>query len=237
MAPLQVIGAGCGRTGTDSLREALNILGYNCHHMREILSRDLHPEIFLEAYVNPDKPVDWDKAYEGFDAAVDWPTASFVEPLLKKYPDAKWLLTDRDPDSWYKSVKNTIHIAATSRSQEEIAALPEYLQRSYRMAKTVVLDGALADPERFADEEAIKAYFNNHNEWVKKTIPADRLLVMQLGEGWDRLCEFLGKPVPDAPYPRSNSTEAFRDRWSKKTTFIGNLMKEQSVSVSQQSQQ
>ncbi|CDS09960.1 hypothetical protein LRAMOSA02637 [Lichtheimia ramosa] len=217
MAPLQVIGAGYGRTGTDSLREALNILGYNCHHMREILSRDLHPEIFLEAYVNPDKPVDWDKAYEGFDAAVDWPTASFVEPLLKKYPDAKWLLTDRDPDSWYKSAKNTIHKAATSRSQEEIAALPEYLQRTFRMAETVVLDGALADPERFADEEAIKQKFKDHYEWVKKTIPADRLLILQLGEGWDRLCEFLGKPVPDVPYPRSNSTANFTSEFIEKT--------------------
>ncbi|KAJ8663310.1 hypothetical protein O0I10_000549 [Lichtheimia ornata] len=215
MAPLQVIGAGYGRTGTDSLREALNILGYNCHHMRELLAQDRNPEIFLEAYQNPDKPADWDKAYEGFDAAVDWPTASFVEPLLKKYPDAKWLLTDRDPDSWYKSVKNTIHEGAASRTPEEIAALPEYLQRTFKMAKTVVMDGALGDAARFADEEAMKENFRNHYEWVKKTIPADRLLVLQLGEGWDRLCEFLGKPVPDVPYPRSNSTANFRNEFLK----------------------
>ncbi|CDH52622.1 hypothetical protein RO3G_13878 [Lichtheimia corymbifera JMRC:FSU:9682] len=233
MAPLQVIGAGCGRTGTDSLREALNILGYNCHHMRELFNQDRHPEVFLEAYKNPDKPADWDKAYEGYDAAVDWPTASFVEPLLKKYPDAKWILTDRDPDNWYESVKNTIHQAAVLRTPEEIAAMPEHRRRALNMAKTVVMDGALADRERFSDEDAIKAYFNNHNEWVKKTIPADRLLVMQLGEGWDRLCEFLGKPVPDVPYPRANSTETFRNRWTETTASLAKTLKEQSVSASQ----
>ena len=164
----------------------------------------------------------------------DRPTASFVEPLLKKYPDAKWLLTVRDADSWYKSVKNTIHHAATSRTPEDYAALPEHMQRTFKMASTVVMDGALGDRERFADEEAMKASFNNHNEWVKKTIPADRLLVLQLGEGWDRLCEFLGKPVPDVSYPRSNSTESFRERWSENSTFVGNIKDEQSNSVSQQ---
>ncbi|KAI7875055.1 hypothetical protein K492DRAFT_221542 [Lichtheimia hyalospora FSU 10163] len=213
MAPLQVIGAGYGRTGTDSLREALNILGYNCHHMREMFKPNSHPEIFLEAYKNPDEPADWDTAYEGFDAAVDWPTASFVEPLLKKYPDAKWLLTERDVDSWYTSVKNTIHKSATSKTSEELAALPEHLRETFKMASTIAIDGALADTERFADEEAIKANFKNHYERVKKIIPADRLLILQLGEGWDRLCEFLGKPVPDVPYPRSNSTASFHNEF------------------------
>ena len=144
----------------------------------------------------------------------DRPTASFVEPLLKKYPDAKWLLTERDVDSWYTSVKNTIHQSATSKTPEEVAALPEHLQETFKMASTIAIDGALADTERFADEEAIKANFTNHYEWVKKIIPADRLLVLQLGEGWDRLCEFLGKPVPDVPYPRSNSTASFRNEFS-----------------------
>lgn len=163
----------------------------------------------------------------------DRPTAAFIEPLLKKYPGAKWILTERDCDSWYTSVKNTIHQAAASRTPEELAAMPEHKQRTLNMAKTVVMDGALADRVRFADEEAIKAYFNNHNEWVKNTIPADRLLVMQLGEGWDRLCEFLDKPVPDVPYPRANSTESFRSRWTKKTASLARPLEEQSVSASQ----
>ena len=59
-------------------------------------------EMFTEAYDHPETQdeVDWGYLYDGFDAALDWPTCSFVVPLMKKYPDAKLILTVRDPDSW-----------------------------------------------------------------------------------------------------------------------------------------
>ncbi|KAI7882023.1 hypothetical protein K492DRAFT_145421 [Lichtheimia hyalospora FSU 10163] len=211
MAPLQVIGAGYGRTGTDSLRTALNMLGYNCHHMREMFQYGRHPEKFTEAFKHPEKPVEWDTIYEGYDAAVDWPTVAFIDRLMVQYPDAKFILTIRDADSWYKSVKNTIwRVQHKTQAKDAPADLPEDIKNQFEMIRTIVLDGAFDDLDRFLDEERIKGLYNAHNEWVKKNIPSDRLLIMELGEGWERMCKFLDKPVPSEPYPRVNSTDSFK---------------------------
>ncbi|KAJ8655107.1 hypothetical protein O0I10_009142 [Lichtheimia ornata] len=214
MAPLKVIGAGYGRTGTDSLRTALNILGFNCFHMRSVMmdNVDRHPEVFTDAFLHPEKPVDWDMLYEGFDAAVDWPTVSFVDRLMKHYPDAKIVLTDRDADSWYRSVKSTL-FSLVSEGRRDYDSMSEYMKRVRKMGEVLILDGALYDPEKFNDEEAIKAMFNAHVEWVKKNVPSDRLFIMQLGEGWERLCKFLDVPVPDVPYPSANSSKSFQDEF------------------------
>ncbi|KAI8393798.1 P-loop containing nucleoside triphosphate hydrolase protein [Radiomyces spectabilis] len=208
MAPLEVIGAGFGRTGTQSLKEALNTLGYNTMHMTSFIADPtLDPTIFKDAYMDKDKPVDWDQAYKGFTAAVDWPTCLFYKELMAKYPNAKFILTMRDADSWYKSIKNTIH----PRVRDVLAGgdHPEHLVRMVDMVATVELDGAHRDPALFANEDEMKRRFMKHNEEVQRTIPAERLLILQLGEGWDRLCRFLNKPVPKVPYPSSNSTEKF----------------------------
>ncbi|KAI9496610.1 P-loop containing nucleoside triphosphate hydrolase protein [Zychaea mexicana] len=212
MAPLQIIGAGFGRTGTDSLRNALNQLGYSTHHMYAMAhgGDERYPEVFQEAYEHPERDYDWEKVYDGFDAAVDWPTAAVVEPLLKKYPNAKIILTVRDPDDWYRSVKNTIFRMSQKGFSAESAPPGidlAYYKRLVSMIHTLVLDGAFGNPEKFLDEEAMKAKFVAHNKWVQEHIPADQLLVMQLGEGWDRLCQFLGKSVPDTPYPNTNSSK------------------------------
>ncbi|KAF7724900.1 hypothetical protein EC973_000559 [Apophysomyces ossiformis] len=207
MAPLEVIGAGFGRTGTHSLRLALDMLGYKTHHMVVLLQDERKdPLLFLRAYENPQEEHNWDEAYEGYTAAVDWPTASFVEPLMKKYPNAKVLLTVRDPDSWYRSVKNTIF---QSLNIPRPGNKPRDADIQI-MAKKVVLDGDISDPERFADEEAIKRKFIEHNEYIRKIVPPERLLEINLGEGWDRLCKFLGKDIPEEPYPNTNSTDEFR---------------------------
>ncbi|KAI9496681.1 P-loop containing nucleoside triphosphate hydrolase protein [Zychaea mexicana] len=209
MAPLEIIGAGYGRTGTESLRIALNMLGFHTHHMTEMFERDGHPEVFQEAYEHPDHEIDWDMLYEGFDAAVDWPTAEFLAPLLKKYPNAKVLLTERDFDSWYTSVANTLHPMAHNVMAPSESA---YMRRIFSMVSVIAMGGDIVDPKRFSDKEAIRAKFEEHYNWVKRTVPEDRLLVLQLGEGWDRLCKFLGKPVPDVPYPRTNSTKEVNSR-------------------------
>ncbi|KAG0171117.1 hypothetical protein DFQ28_001572 [Apophysomyces sp. BC1034] len=208
MAPLQIIGAGFGRTGTHSLRVALDMLGYNTHHMITFAhDHEKDPLFFKRAYEHPEEEHDWDEAYKGYDAAVDWPTAAFLEPLMKKYPNAKVILTERDADSWYRSVKNSIFQA----SKLGPIGYPR-AEDLHDMIKTVILDGDFADAERFADEEAIKRRFVEHNEHVRKIVPPEKLLVVGLGEGWDRLCEFLGKDVPNEPYPNTNSTAEFQER-------------------------
>ncbi|KAI9269073.1 P-loop containing nucleoside triphosphate hydrolase protein [Phascolomyces articulosus] len=203
MAPLEVICASFGRSGTDSLRVALNKLGYNTHHMRTMIADQSSATLFTQAYRHPEEEADWDHIYEGYTAACDWPTVSFMTPLMKKYPDAKILLIVRDPDSWYQSIKNTVYKHHRKVAESSNGSMKNLLE----MIQTIVLDGAFGNPAMFEDEEAIKRKFVEHIEWVKKTVPKDNLLVMELGEGWDRMCQFLGKPVPEEPYPHTNSTQ------------------------------
>ncbi|KAG0743176.1 hypothetical protein G6F57_006761 [Rhizopus arrhizus] len=211
MAPLQVIGAGFGRTGTYSLQEALNILGYNTLHMScYFKDENLDFKPFEEAHRNPET-IDWDKPYDGFDAAIEWPTSTFYKELMVKYPDAKVLLTVRTPESWYASICKTV--APMMQRQKEIKS--EKLKDTLRMANKFMLGGIFADEEKMKDEKAIQKLFTDHIEEVKRHVPSDRLLVMELGEGWDRLCQFLGKEVPKVPYPKTNAVDFFQDRISK----------------------
>ncbi|KAF1804260.1 P-loop containing nucleoside triphosphate hydrolase protein [Mucor lusitanicus] len=207
MAPLKVIGAAFGRTGTEGLRAALNKLGYKTYHMRQFWEdEELNPDDFYEAYIHRDQ-ADWDKLYANYDAAVDWPTCNFYKELIVKYPDAKVLLTVRSADSWYESAKNTVFKASTTDMRPpEGSRMASFL----RMVSTVPLDGLFVDNEAFADEERIKKIYLDHIEDVKKTVPAERLLIMELGEGWTRLCNFLGKEIPNEPYPSTNSSEDFQ---------------------------
>lgn len=161
---------------------------------------------FLNAFHHRDE-ADWDKIYENYTAAVDWPTCTFYQDLMKKYPDAKVILTERSAESWYKSVKNTIHSVAPATDD------PKH-EKFGRMITDVCADGILIDPIKFKDEEAVKSMFIQHNEEVKRFVPKERLLVLELGEGWERLCEFLGKEIPEIPYPKANSTKEFNERLS-----------------------
>ncbi|KAI9243542.1 hypothetical protein BDA99DRAFT_418578, partial [Phascolomyces articulosus] len=202
MAPLKVIGAAYSRTGTDSLRTALNMLGYTTHHMRNIIAGNGHPELFEEAYDHPGKDIDWDKMYEGWDAAVDSPTVCFVRPLIEKYPDAKVILIERDADCWYASVKNTI----LEYNSVNMDGYNEYGQAVHRMTRKVWLDGAFLNGEFENEPEKVKAKYKAHNAWVKEFVPKDRLLALNLDEGirFEEICAFLDKPVPAEPYPRIN---------------------------------
>ncbi|KAG2226078.1 hypothetical protein INT45_011695, partial [Circinella minor] len=204
MAPLKVIGAAYSRNGTNSLRVALNMLGYNTHHMINMIDGGGKPELFEEAWDHPEKDIDWDYIYEGWDAAVDSPTVCFVKPLMEKYPDAKVILIERDVEKWYKSVKNTI----LEYNTVDMSPYTEYGQAVHRLTRKIWLDGAFLNNEYTNEPEKVKAKYKAHNAWVKEYVPKDRLLVLNLDEGigWEKICEFLDKPVPPEPYPRSNST-------------------------------
>ncbi|KAI8147538.1 P-loop containing nucleoside triphosphate hydrolase protein [Fennellomyces sp. T-0311] len=209
MAPLKVIGAGVSRSGTDSLRAALNMLGYNTLHMREMLAGKSRPELFTEAFNHPEKTPDWNLVYEGFDAAVDCPTFTFTDKLIEYYPDLKVILTKRDADSWYESVLNTVY----KHNAETLPASTDEADIKIReMIQTTFLDGSFHDFQKFKDDpETMKARYNAHNEWVMKVVPADRLLVLDLRDGisWEKICPFLGKPIPEEPYPHVNTRKAF----------------------------
>lgn len=200
---LKLIGAGFGRTGTMSLKGALEMIGWGpCYHMIEVIKNEGAPEHW--ARVTAGEAVDWDEVFEGFVATVDWPACNFYRELAQAYPEAKILLSLRDPEKWWESVHNTIYQALTA----DHAGSPPNMQKQMAMARKLILENTFDG--RFEDRDYAISVFNAHNEAVKAAFPADQLLVFDVKEGWEPLCDFLGADIPDEPFPRVNTTEDFR---------------------------
>jgi hypothetical protein len=195
---LQLVGAGLGRTGTTSLKAALELLlDGPCYHMTEVIGRPDVAERWLQA-VEGDLP-DWDELLAGYVAVVDWPTVTFWRELSAAYPDAPVLLSTRDADAWWKSASRTI-FPAIAREQPPAIGLE-------RRMISALFDRFTRD---WQDEAAAKAAFLAHNDAVRDAIPTSRLVEWHPGDGWGPLCTALGVPTPDVPYPHVNTTDEFR---------------------------
>ena len=193
---LEVIGAGFGRTGTLSLRTALERLGFSrCHHMMDVIESPAQAETWRAAADG--LATDWDALFEGYRAAVDWPTCYFWRELSTRYPQARVILTLRDAGDWYDSARATIYRAMTER------ATPGQMS----MSEDLILHRTFGD--RFGDRDHACRVFDRHTAEVQAALPAERLLVYRVAQGWPPLCEFLGCEVPDEPFPNSNSTAEF----------------------------
>jgi len=196
---LQVVGAGLGRTGTNSLKVALErLLGGKCYHMVEVFGLPEHPPLWEAAY-RGEMP-DWDAMFEGFTAGVDWPLGGLWQPISEAFPDALILLSVRDPDKWWKSASDTIFQVMAGVDEQAQAEDPWA-----RMA-TVMMNSFTPD---WRDEASAKAAYVAYNDNVRATAPADRLLEWSPGDGWEPICERLGVAVPDEPFPHTNTTEDF----------------------------
>ncbi len=197
---LSVIGAGFGRTGTDSMKLALEALGMGpCHHMKEVLPNTKQVALWRSA-AQGDLP-DWEEAFAGYKSAVDWPAAYFWRELSEYYPHAKILLTVRSSESWYASMERTIF--KTLKASTDPASI------GLKLIANGVFSGRLDDRAH-----AIAMYEKNNAE-AQAAFGKHRLLTYNLGDGWKSLCNFLGKPIPDAPFPHSNSPEEFASMISK----------------------
>jgi hypothetical protein len=200
---LNVIGAGVGRTGTYSLKLAINQLGAGpCHHMEEVL-HNMPVQVPLWASAAAGK-ADWSAIFRGYDSAVDWPTACFFRELLEEYPTAKFILTERDPERWADSFGATIYKLIAGRDEA-----PEEMRAWLDMASAVIAKTGF--PSGLEHDELVRA-FNAHNDAVKETVPQNQLLVFDVREGWGPLCDFLEMPIPDEDFPRTNHREEFWDR-------------------------
>ena len=156
------------------------------------------------------EPVDWDALFEGFKASVDWPACDFWEELSEHYPESKVLLSVRDPERWYASIRNTIHLSTSSG----LTAEDETERERAKWANSLIWEANFDD--RMEDKDHVIGVYEAHTEKVKATIPPDRLLVYETGSGWGPLCEFFDVPVPDDPYPHVNTTEEFRERFGRR---------------------
>ena len=192
---LKVIGAGLGRTGTLSLKLALEHLGFGpCYHMLEIMSvaHERFPQWLQVVRGAPD----WDAIFEGFVSTVDYPTANYWRELAEFYPEAKVILSTRDAEGWFDSVQRTIFS-------------PGNLGRTNQPPLGEFFQGAVTRDfgDRIDDREFMVDSFRRWEADVITSLPPERLLVHRLGDGWEPLCAFLGVPVPTVPYPRVNTSD------------------------------
>jgi len=199
---LEIIGPGFGRTGTNSLKIALEHLGLGpCHHMFEV--RD-NPERLAdwEAAARGER-VDWNKVFRGYRSQVDFPGARYWRELTQAFPKAKVILSVRDPDQWFDSVQATIIPFLAARGKHPAPHVNAICEMGHETVDVQVFGG------RLSDREHAKRVFRDHNAEVQSKIPADRLLTWDPREGWKPLCAFLGVAVPDLPFPKTNSSKEF----------------------------
>lgn len=204
---IKVIGAGFGRTGTLSMKAALEHLGLGpCYHMLEVRENPGKADAWYDAAQG--NGADWDDLLVGYQSCVDWPACYFWQPLAAHYPDAKVILTVRDEAAWWDSIDNTI--LRNMRSNDQITD-PDRL-RMRRMSRHLIVDrvfGGILDDRA----HALEIYRRNTRE-VTEGLPKERLLVFDVAQGWAPLCEFLDLPIPEVPFPRTNSTQEFHERVS-----------------------
>jgi hypothetical protein len=206
---LDIIGAGFGRTGTNSLKLALEHLGFGpCHHMFEV--RDNPEQLPGWVAAAQGEPVDWEEIFRGYRSQVDWPGARYWRELTAHYPDAKVILSVRDPDAWFESVQATIAPFLDARGNHSTAYMNAIADMAYETVAASVFH------ERLSDRAHAIAVFNDHIAQVQAEIPAQRLLVFDVADGWGPLAAFLGVDEPDIPFPKTNSSQQFnREEWKE----------------------
>lgn len=211
--PLKVIGAGLGRTGTLSLKTALERLGFGpCHHMTEVLADMARQGPFWNRAADG-MVEEWEEGLGAYRSTVDWPSAAFYAELAAFYPDAKVILSVRDPERWYESMSQTILKSMQDMGMtEEIA--PDH---PMRFGKTLIFERTFGGD---LSKDNVIAAFERHNAEVRRRIAPERLLEFEAKVGWEPLCAHLGVPVPDEPFPRVNDREEFQSH-AKKARELG----------------
>ena len=221
--PIKIIGAGFPRTGTNSLKQALETLGYSkTYHFKEMIAKPTDLQYWLT--LEETGTTNWDELYAGYEASVDLPAYPWYKEHMEQYPDAKVILTVRPFDKWYDSLHSTIYQAGPQNLPQKLAMLSKLLfnPRLRRMIKCVKFAKRLIfEVElhgRFEDRAFAEKVFNDHIEKVKATVPAEKLLVYDVRDGWGPLCKFLGIPEPENALPHLNKKENFK-------TMLAQMMK------------
>ena len=192
---LEVIGAGLGRTGTLSLKLALEELGFGpCYHMIEIFADPAKRLPQWNAVV--DGSPDWDAIFAGYRSSTDYPVCTYWKELAEYYPDAKVVLSTREPEKWVASVHQTI-MSPQGVEMQRASPFGHFLDG----AIWSTFEHGIDNPDTMAE------HFRQWEASVVAGLPPERLLVHTSADGWEPLCEFLDVPVPDAPYPRVNSKD------------------------------
>ena len=216
---MRVIGAGFGRTGTTSLKAALEELGFGpSYTLSEVFANPEHAKFWESARGHAGEKVNWEGFLARYGVAVDWPACSFYEELMEAFPEAPVILTVRDPQAWYESTRWTIHeLRRLTTGPLPVRAAFAFaglfvpgVTGTVRLADRLVWEDTFDG--RFDDRAYAMEVFERHNEAVRRRVPPQRLLVFDVREGWVPLCDFLGVEAPDGPFPHLNEAREMRRR-------------------------
>jgi len=194
---MKIIGAGFGRTGTISLKQAFEYLGYPCYHMQEVMAAYDRGHVEQWDAALSGKVIDWDALFSGYEATVDFPACVFYQQLMEAFPDAVVVLSVRDPQGWWRSYSKLLGLVAKARFFNFVPMFRKFSAMNIHLID-YVFDGSM-------DEDSCIGHYIRHIEEVKATVPAERLLVYSVSEGWEPLCQFLGQQVPNIPFPHANA--------------------------------
>ena len=216
---VKVIGAGFGRTGTRALKAALEQLGFGpCYHMSEVIAQPYRVRQWLQ--IGEGAPARWDEVFSGYASTMDWPASAYWRELAEYYPQAKVILSVRDPERWYESARSTIFMSALAERQPLplrrrvirwlVARRAPDFALYPRMAKATIMDRVFDG--KMDDRAHAIGVFERHVAAVKAAISPHRLLVFDVREGWAPLCAFLECPIPQEPFPQTNERSTFRNK-------------------------
>ncbi len=203
---MQVIGAGFGRTGTSSLQKALEVLlSGPCYHMKTVLLQDEHLQAWSDFAAGVLPSMDWRRLLHGYAAAVDFPVCIYYRELMAAFPDAKVILTVRDPLQWWDSFSRLQRL--TNKARLLCFCVPR-LRTIARFTDTMIIQSVFGGT---LERDSCIAVYNRHIAEVRSAVARERLLEFDVQQGWEPLCDFLKKPVPHVPFPHLNAgTKALR---------------------------
>ncbi|KUJ24661.1 uncharacterized protein LY89DRAFT_26481 [Mollisia scopiformis] len=218
MSKMEVLVLGLCRTGTMSMKLALEELGYSrVYHFFEIPDNASHSQFWIEAFdknygneiqSQEKSSPDWHELFQDYNAVTDVPAVCFAPELMAAFPNAKIILTTRSPESWLQSMKSTIHALHSSRfNRVSLLLSDKETKKLFQLLNTIIKYYFRGDVPKYGLEA-----FEEHNALIKKlALDANRdLLEFRLGDDWEPLCRFLGKPIPEIDFPHVNDSDSFR---------------------------
>lgn len=226
---IKVIGVGGPRTGTATLKEALEIIGFGkCYHMEWLFNHQEDLKYWHELFDTG--TTNFDRLFDGFQSTVDFPGYLNYQALFKQYPTAKFVLNDRDPEAWYESAKHTVHSVTPQTFTQKLKMLRKMifsrrfrrLAQSFRLVEKYLWKGKYNG--EFQNKEKTIARYKAFQEEVINTIPAEQLLVYKVSDGWEPLCEFLEVPIPEEVFPHKNKRKNFQEKFKALMETGGELV-------------
>ena len=201
------------------MHTAFNILGYRCFHSVLFFANMRETELWNEAldakFFSKGRKfarADWDQVLGDYSAvSADPPAVAFAEDLIAAYPEAKVVLVEREIEAWFRSFDSTIIASFWDRTMNLVADIDPFLVGALRACHGRWVLGWMGARSKSEMRENARETYRAHYALVRRVTPKERLLEYKLGDGWEPLCQFLGKPVPDVPFPNVNDSDAIRE--------------------------